>query len=51
MRYVRLGNSGLKVSQAILGCMTYGSKEWQDWVLEEKDGALEHFKQAYDMGM
>ncbi|KAJ3902063.1 aryl-alcohol dehydrogenase [Lentinula edodes] len=33
--YVRLGNSGLKVSRLILGCMSYGSPEWQDWVLPE----------------
>lgn len=32
MEYVRLGNSGLKVSKIILGCMSYGSAEWQDWV-------------------
>lgn len=28
--YVRLGNSGLKVSKIILGCMSYGSPEWQE---------------------
>ncbi|KAJ7798468.1 Aldo/keto reductase [Mycena olivaceomarginata] len=29
VKYVRLGNSGLKVSQIILGCMSYGSSEWR----------------------
>lgn len=43
---VRLGNSGLKVSKIILGCMTYGSSEWQGWVLDEKAG-IEHVKAAY----
>ena len=43
---VRLGNSGLKVSKIILGCMSYGSKEWQQWVLEE-DEAIKHIKFAY----
>ncbi|KAI0339039.1 aryl-alcohol dehydrogenase [Trametopsis cervina] len=50
MQYVRLGKSGLKVSKIILGTMQYGSKEWQDWVLEE-DEAIEHIKYAYDAGI
>ncbi|KAH9947594.1 aryl-alcohol dehydrogenase [Amylocystis lapponica] len=48
--YVRLGQSGLKVSRIILGCMTYGSKEWADWLLEE-EVALKHIKYAYDAGI
>lgn len=35
--YKRLGNSGLLVSVPILGAMSFGSKEWQDWVLEEDE--------------
>jgi len=50
MEYVRLGQSGLKVSKIILGCMTYGSPEWQKWVLGEKDG-IEHIKFAYEHGI
>ncbi|KAJ7285736.1 aryl-alcohol dehydrogenase [Mycena rebaudengoi] len=50
MKYVRLGESGLKVSQIILGCMSYGSPEWQAWVLPEEQG-LEHIKAAYDAGI
>ncbi|KAJ7632722.1 NADP-dependent oxidoreductase domain-containing protein [Roridomyces roridus] len=50
MKYVRLGTSGLKVSQIILGCMSYGSPEWQSWVLEEEEG-LKHIKAAYDAGI
>jgi len=49
-KYVRLGNSGLKVSRIILGCMSYGSTEWQGWVLGEKEG-LEHIKFAYENGI
>src|SRR5690349_11463618 len=37
MEYVNLGSSGLKVSRLCLGTMTYGSRKWRDWVLEEKD--------------
>ena len=36
MDYVRLGNTGLKVSRICLGMMTYGSPEWHPWTLDEK---------------
>ena len=35
MEYVRLGQTGLKVSRLCLGMMTYGTPEWRDWVLDE----------------
>lgn len=38
MEYVNLGATGLKVSRLCLGVMTYGSKAWREWVLEEADG-------------
>jgi 1-deoxyxylulose-5-phosphate synthase len=38
MEYVRLGTTGLKVSRLCLGAMTYGSKKWREWVLEEEEG-------------
>ncbi|EIW80654.1 Aldo keto reductase [Coniophora puteana RWD-64-598 SS2] len=50
MPYVRLGNSGLKISRIILGTMQYGSKEWQGWVLGEEEG-IAHIKEAYDLGI
>src|SRR6266540_1236990 len=37
MDYVRLGSTGLKVSRLCLGCMTYGTKKWRDWVLDEEE--------------
>ena len=37
MEYVNLGKTGVKVSRICLGTMTYGSKKWRDWVLEEKE--------------
>jgi aryl-alcohol dehydrogenase (NADP+) len=37
MEIVRLGSTGLKVSRLCLGCMTYGSKKWREWILEEED--------------
>ena len=36
MQYVNLGKTGLKVSRLCLGMMTYGSKKWREWVLEEE---------------
>jgi hypothetical protein len=46
----RLGKSGLKVSKIILGAMSYGSKDWQKWVLEEED-ALPLLEHAYKVGI
>lgn len=37
MEYVNLGTAGLKVSRLCLGMMTYGSKTWREWVLEEEE--------------
>jgi len=50
LSYVRLGSSGLKISQIILGCMSYGSPEWQKWVLPEEE-SIKHIKAAYDAGI
>jgi aryl-alcohol dehydrogenase-like predicted oxidoreductase len=38
MQYVRFGSTGMKVSRLCLGCMTYGSKKWREWVLSEEEG-------------
>ena len=37
MSYVRLGSTGVRVSPLCLGMMTYGSKKWREWVLEEDE--------------
>ncbi|MGI9170290.1 MAG: aldo/keto reductase [Caulobacteraceae bacterium] len=50
MDYVRLGNTGLKVSRLCLGCMTYGSSKWRPWVLDE-DASLPFFKKALEAGI
>jgi 1-deoxyxylulose-5-phosphate synthase len=36
MDYTRFGKTGMTVSKLCLGCMTYGSTKWRDWVLEEE---------------
>ena len=50
MDYVRFGKTGLKVSRLCLGCMTYGSTTWRDWVLEE-EAARPFFKEAIERGI
>ena len=53
MRFTRLGNSGLSVSQLCLGCMSYGdkSKGWHgDWLLDE-DASRPFFKGALEAGI
>lgn len=37
MQYVRLGNTGLKISRIVLGMMSYGTPDWRDWVLSLDD--------------
>jgi aryl-alcohol dehydrogenase (NADP+) len=36
MQYANLGKTGMKVSRLCLGMMSYGSKQWRDWVLTEE---------------
>jgi 1-deoxyxylulose-5-phosphate synthase len=54
MDYVRLGQTGLKVSRLCLGCMTYGTSKWRPWVLDEEASrpfikrALEHGINFFD---
>ncbi|KAL8362852.1 hypothetical protein RB601_008883 [Gaeumannomyces tritici] len=52
MEYVRLGNSGLKVSRLIQGCMAFGSPAWEGspWTLGVDEG-LRLLKKAYDLGI
>lgn len=50
MEYTRLGNSGLKISKIILGTMSYGSKQWQEWVLDEEE-SLPLIEHAYKQGI
>jgi 1-deoxyxylulose-5-phosphate synthase len=50
MEYVNLGKTGMKVSRLCLGMMSYGSKKWRDWVLEEEE-ARPFIKRALDAGI
>ncbi len=37
MEFTNFGRTGLKVSRLCLGCMTYGSSKWREWVLNEEE--------------
>ncbi len=50
MEQVRLGTTGLKVSQVCLGMMSFGDTSWRDWVLGGDD-AVEFVRAAADGGI
>jgi aryl-alcohol dehydrogenase-like predicted oxidoreductase len=50
MDYTRFGKTGMKVSKLCLGCMTYGSSKWRDWVLEE-EASRPFIKAALEKGV
>jgi len=50
VEYRRLGNSGLKVSVPIFGCMSFGDSKAMSWVVDEAE-ALPLLKAAYDRGI
>jgi 1-deoxyxylulose-5-phosphate synthase len=50
MQYTNLGSTGLKVSRICLGAMTYGSKRWREWVLEEEE-SRPFIKRALELGI
>ncbi|KAF1801975.1 NADP-dependent oxidoreductase domain-containing protein [Mucor lusitanicus] len=50
MQYVRLGNTGLRVSRLCLGCMSFGLSAWSPWVKEEKE-AIEVIREAAKLGI
>jgi aryl-alcohol dehydrogenase-like predicted oxidoreductase len=50
VEYVRLGNTGLKVSRICLGTMTYGTPTWRPWVLDE-EASRPFIARALDQGI
>ena len=50
MEYTRLGGTGLKISRLCLGAMTYGSKKWREWVLEEEE-SRPFLRRALEVGI
>ena len=50
MQYVSLGNTGVKVSRICLGAMTYGTREWRPWILEEEE-SRPFIRRALELGI
>jgi aryl-alcohol dehydrogenase (NADP+) len=50
MESIRLGSTGLKVSRLCLGTMTYGSKTWRPWVLDDEE-ARPFIRRAIELGI
>ena len=50
MTYTHLGSTGIKVSRLCLGTMTYGSKKWREWVLDEPE-ARPFIEKALQVGI
>ncbi len=50
MQYTNLGSTGLRVSRLCLGCMTYGSPSWREWVLDDTQ-SRPFFHRALDAGI
>ena len=48
---VQFGNTGIKISPIIVGCMSFGSKFWADWVEEDKEKVFALLKYCYDRGL
>ncbi|MFB6069317.1 MAG: aldo/keto reductase [Halobacterium sp.] len=50
MEYTTLGDTGMEVSRICLGCMSFGSSDWREWVLDEEAG-LELVDRAIELGI
>jgi len=50
MEYTTLGDTGMEVSRICLGCMSIGSSDWRDWVLDEEAG-VELVDRAIELGI
>ncbi len=51
MIYKKIGHSDLNVSAVCLGMMSYGSKEWRQWVLNQQEDCDTHVKKSLDLGI
>ncbi|WP_415382800.1 aldo/keto reductase [Halosimplex sp. TS25] len=50
MEYTTLGDTGMTVSRICLGCMSFGSNDYRDWVLDEED-SRPIIERAIDLGI
>lgn len=49
--FTNLGESGLSISKIIVGCMTFGSSQWADWVLDDEETIMEILLKCYQSGL
>src|SRR6476469_152859 len=50
METVKFGKTGMQVSKLCIGCMTYGSTKWREWVLEE-EASRPFIREALEKGI
>ena len=50
MEYTTLGSTGTTVSRLCLGCMSFGSPDWRDWVLDPEE-SRPIIERAIDLGV
>ncbi|WP_327053501.1 aldo/keto reductase [Halomicrococcus gelatinilyticus] len=50
MEYTTLGDTGMEVSRICLGCMSFGTSDWREWVLDEEE-SHEIIERAIDLGI
>jgi aryl-alcohol dehydrogenase-like predicted oxidoreductase len=50
MEYTTLGSTGMTVSRICLGCMSFGTPEWREWVLDESE-SREIIERAIELGI
>src|SRR5208282_3566610 len=50
METVNFGKTGMQVSKICLGCMTYGSTKWREWVLDE-EASRPFIREALERGI
>ncbi|CAB4255449.1 similar to Saccharomyces cerevisiae YPL088W Putative aryl alcohol dehydrogenase [Maudiozyma barnettii] len=47
----KFGNTGMKISPIIVGCMSYGSKQNEAWMEDNKEKVFKVLKYCYDHGL
>ncbi|MFC4543612.1 aldo/keto reductase [Halosolutus amylolyticus] len=50
MEYTTLGDTGMEVSRLCLGCMSFGSSDWREWVLDDEE-SKRIIDRAIDLGI
>ncbi len=50
MEYTNLGTTGLTISRICLGCMSYGTPKWRDWVLDF-EASKPFYRRAVELGI